>query len=200
MKSKYATPTTGLLSLILGIAIGVSFFPTSAIPSRTALNPTPTYSAYASLLDTEIRGLDQATIEGYLAGEGLSQDLPAELNGYPGLRHTLDLTEELELTDEQLIQVQALFDGMQVKAMSLGEQYLQAYSELELAFREGSITVEYLKSQLETIAAIEVELRFVHLSSHLATVQILTHDQIAQYNLLRGYADGMNHEDMDHSK
>lgn len=110
------------------------------------------------------------------------------------------MTEELELTDEQLIQVQALFDGMQVKAMSLGEQYLQAYSELELAFREGSITVEYLKSQLETIAAIEVELRFVHLSSHLATVQILTHDQIAQYNLLRGYADVMNHEDMDHSK
>lgn len=200
MKNKIALPLAGVITLMIGIVIGRSLPSALASPSETDVKPTPTFSAYVSLLDSEIRGLDQQTIEGFLTGKGLGQALPAELNGYPGPRHTLDMVEELELTGEQNERVQALFDDMQSKAIPLGEQYLEAVAELELAFREGSITLDYLQSQLEKITAIEAQLRYVHLSTHLATIDILTDHQIAQYDVMRGYAGGSNHEGMDHSE
>ncbi len=190
MQTKIIVLITGLLSFGLGVVIG-TFIPKN---EESAVKATPTPSAYVSLLDSEIRGLDQDTIEGYLTGKGLGQALPAELNGYPGPRHTIDMAEELELTEEQLAQVQALFDDMQSAVIPLGEKYLESVAELELTFREGTITDEYLQSQLEKITGIEAQMRYVHLSTHLATIDILSHDQIMQYNLMRGYGDGMDHE------
>jgi len=187
MNNKIIVLITGLLSLGLGIVIG-TFIP------KNEESAVKAPSAYVSLLDTEIRGLDQDTIEGYLTGKGLGQALPAELNGYPGPRHTIDMAEELELTEEQLAQVQALFDDMQTAVIPLGEKYLESVAELELTFREGTITDQYLQSQLEKITAIEAQMRYVHLSTHLATIDILSHDQIMQYNMMRGYGDGMDHE------
>ena len=189
MNTKIIVLITGLLSLGLGVVIG-TFIPNN---EESAVKATPTPSAYVSLLDSEIRGLDQDTIEGYLTGKGLGQALPAELNGYPGPRHTIDMAEELELTEEQLAQVQALFDDMQSAVIPLGKKYLESVAELELAFREGTITDEYLQSQLENITGIEAQMRYVHLSTHLATIDILNHDQIMQYNMMRGYGDGMDH-------
>ena len=190
MNTKIIVLITGLLSLGLGVVIG-TFIPNN---EESAVKATPTPSAYVSLLDSEIRGLEQDTIEGYLTGKGLGQALPAELNGYPGPRHTIDMAEELELTEEQLAQVQALFDDMQSAVIPLGEKYLESVAELELAFREGTITDEYLQSQLENITGIEAQMRYVHLSTHLATIDILNHDQIMEYNMMRGYGDGMDHE------
>jgi len=190
MNNKIIVLIIGLLSLGLGVVIG-TFIPKN---EEVAVKATPTPSAYVSLLDSEIRGLDQDTIEGYLTGKGLGQALPAELNGYPGPRHTIDMAEEMELTDEQLAQVQALFDDMQSAVLPLGEKYLESVAELELAFREGTITDEYLQSQLENITGIEAQMRYVHLSTHLATIDILNHDQIMEYNMMRGYGDGMDHE------
>lgn len=190
MHNKIIVLITGLLSLGLGVVIG-TFIPNN---EASAVKATPTPSAYVSLLDSEIRGLDQDTIEGYLTGKGLGQALPAELNGYPGPRHTIDMAEELELTEEQLAQVQALFDDMQSAVIPLGDKYLESVAELELAFREDTITDEYLHSQLEKITGIEAQMRYVHLSTHLATIDILSHDQIMQYNMMRGYGDGMDHE------
>jgi len=190
MNNKIIVLITGLLSLGLGVVIG-TFIPNN---EESAVKATPTPSAYVSLLDSEIRGLDQDTIEGYLTGKGLGQALPAELNGYPGPRHTIDMAEDLELTEEQLAQVQALFDDMQSAVIPLGEKYLESVAELELTFREGTITDEYLQSQLEKITGIEEQMRYVHLSTHLATIDILSHDQIMQYNMMRGYGDGMDHE------
>lgn len=190
MNNKIIVLITGLLSLGLGVVIG-TFIPNN---EESSVKATPTPSAYVSLLDSEIRGLDQDTIEGYLTGKGLGQALPAELNGYPGPRHTIDMAEELELTEEQLAQVQALFDDMQSAVIPLGEKYLESVAELELTFREGTITDEYLQSQLEKITGIEAQMRYVHLSTHLATIDILSHDQIMQYNMMRGYGDGMDHE------
>jgi hypothetical protein len=51
-----------------------------------------------------------------------------------------------------------------------------------------------LQSQLEKITATEAQMRYVHLSTHLATIDILSQHQILQYNMMRGYGDGMDHE------
>ena len=190
MMSKSITALVSLISLGIGITVGMMISGNAG----TTAKATPTPSAYVSLLDSEIRGLDQDTIEGYLTGKGLGQALPAELNGYPGPRHTIDMAEELELTEEQLAGVQTLFDDMQSAVIPLGEQYLEVVTELELAFREGTITEEYLQNLLEKITSIEAQMRYVHLSTHLATIDILNQDQIMQYNMMRGYMDGMDHE------
>lgn len=148
---------------------------------------TPTLSTYGSLLDSEVRGIDPATIDGYLTGKGLGLALPAELNGYPGPRHVLDLADDLALSGEQTEQIQVLFDEMQSQAIELGEQFLTEEAKLEEAFREQTIDDNFLQEQLKIISDLQAQLRYVHLRTHLATIHILSAHQIATYNQLRGY-------------
>lgn len=155
--------------------------------SHDAATPTP--SAYRELLDGEIRGISSETIAGYLAGNGLGMALPAELNGYPGPSHVLDLQADLELSPEQVVQVQALFDAMQLQAIELGEEILAAEAQLEADFRNQTIDEETLRTQLLQIGDLQAQLRFVHLRTHLQTVEILSFHQVQQYNTLRGYAE-----------
>src|SRR5688500_10594545 len=79
-----------------------------AVNAQSETTPTP--SGYGALLDTEIRGLSPETIETYRTGAGGGLALPAELNGYPGPRHVLNLAAELTLTQDQQEGVQALYD------------------------------------------------------------------------------------------
>ena len=182
-----------LLSFIVGGAFG---FGIQSFSSETEMMP-PTPSAYVALLDTEIRGIDSKTIEGYLNGAGLGLALPAELNGYPGPRHILDLADELSLTSDQQAQVQALFDQMKPQAITLGEEILAAEGNLEQAFREQTIQETDLSTQLTALGNLQSQLRFVHLRTHLATIDILSQHQIAQYNGLRGY-EAMPADHQDH--
>ncbi|MCL4265591.1 MAG: periplasmic heavy metal sensor [Anaerolineae bacterium] len=160
---------------------------------------TPTPSAYRELLDSEIRGMDDQTIEDYLTGKGMGMALPAELNGYPGPRHVIDLADELSLTPEQTAQTQALFDEMQPQAIALGTQILAAEAALEEAFRTQTVDETNLEAQLQAIGLLEAQLRYVHLRTHLATLEILNAHQIMLYNSLRGYDDmPANHNQHQH--
>ena len=190
-----------LISLALGLALlGIitACSNQSSTPAEQAT--TPTSSPYRDLLDSEIRGLADQTIEEYLTGKGMGLALPAELNGYPGPRHLLDLADDLELTSEQTAQIQALFDEMQPQAIALGKEILTAEATLEEDFRQQTIDNNSLESQLQTIATLQAQLRFVHLNTHLATVEILSPHQITLYNSLRGYSDmPMDHNQHQHS-
>lgn len=158
-----------------------------AVPTEPETTPTP--SPYRALLSGEIRGIDDQTIEDYLTGKGMGLALPAELNGYPGPRHILDLADELELTAEQNAQIQALFDQMEPEAIRLGQEILAAEAALEADFREQTIKETGLEDQLQAIGQREGQLRYVHLSTHLATIEILSPHQVTLYNALRGYEE-----------
>jgi hypothetical protein len=158
-----------------------------ATPAQSGPVPTVTPSGYSALLETEIRGLSPETIEGYRTGKGMSLALPAELNGYPGPRHVLDFSEELELTDEQYAEIEALYNTMLAEALPLGEKILLAEAELELAFREKTITDDGLETHLLAIGELQADLRFIHLRTHIATYALLTPAQVETYNILRGY-------------
>lgn len=173
------------LSLLVVIIAAIGLRSTDFVEAQEQSTPTP--SAYVDLLDTEIRGLSPEQIETYQTGGGGGMALPAELNGYPGPRHVLDLAEDLELTDDQQSQIQALYDEMLPEAINLGNQILAAEAELELAFRERNIDEAFLENQLLTIGELQAQLRFVHLRTHLATIDILTQHQVVVYNSLRGY-------------
>ena len=177
------TPLILSLSLLVVIIAAIVMNSTDLVDAQA--QPTP--SAYVDLLDTEIRGLSPEQIETYRTGGGGGMALPAELNGYPGPRHVLDLAEDLELTEDQQTQIQALYDEMLPEAIDLGNQILVAEAELELAFRKRNIDEAFLENQLLIIGELQAQLRFVHLRTHLATIDILTQHQVVVYNSLRGY-------------
>ena len=49
----------------------------------------------------------------------------AELNGYPGPRHVLDLAAQLKLTPEQRQEVQAIYDPMTAAAKPRGAELVE---------------------------------------------------------------------------
>jgi hypothetical protein len=81
---------------------------------------TPAGSAYAGQESRSIKSLSDDEINGLLAGSGMGLAKAAELNGYPGPAHVLELASELDLTQVQRTATQALFASMQSKAAKLG--------------------------------------------------------------------------------
>ena len=184
------------ITVLLSAILLMSFTATNA---QGDAQPTVTPSNYSELLETEIRGFSPDQVDGYRTGKGLGMALPAELNGYPGPRHVLDLAEDLELTSEQLAEVQLLYDEMLPQAVELGEEILTREANLELAFRAGTIDEASLQVQLNELGALYAQLRFVHLSTHLETLDILTQHQVYLYNNLRGYAQTESAHDSAHN-
>jgi hypothetical protein len=113
--------------------------------------------------------------------------LAAELNGYPGPAHVLELCSKLRPTAEQKARVQSLFDSMKADAIPLGIKLLQQEAALDQQFVNHSITAESLKTMTEQIGVTRGALRDTHLKYHLQTAEILTPAQMQQYSMLRGY-------------
>jgi len=134
-----------------------------------------------------VRSLTPEEIVQIERGEGAGFALPAELNGVPGPRHILDLADELDLSDDQIARVQAVYGEMRVAVIPAGHRYLDALQALEEDFRAGALTEAELQGGVAEIQRLEGELAVAHLIAHLKTAELLTPDQIATYNRLRGY-------------
>jgi len=160
---------------------------TTRLPSA-APTPQPT-SPYIPLLDSPIRGLSVDEISDLETGAGAGFARAAELNGYPGPRHILDLQAQLDLSEDQLAEVQTLYDEMNGEARQLGSEILKMESDIELAFRNQSIDEDSLATQVAALAEKYGELRVLHLRTHLVAVVLLTPHQLVLYNQLRGYAE-----------
>jgi Spy/CpxP family protein refolding chaperone len=117
----------------------------------------------------------------------MSLALAAELNGYPGPSHTLELAAPLGLSNEQKHKTQALFAQMQADAKRLGEQLIASEQTLDRLFKEGKATVEAVQAATANAARTQGELRAAHLGYHLSMREVLTATQVARYNELRGY-------------
>ncbi|MFP3941693.1 MAG: Spy/CpxP family protein refolding chaperone [Thermoanaerobaculia bacterium] len=120
--------------------------------------------------------------------------MAAELNGYPGPKHVLELAGELELTDAQRGAVQDSYDAMHRAAVALGRELVEAEARLDALFAEGEATPEDLDAALEEIGALRADLRKAHLQAHLETRDLLTDEQVRRYQELRGYADDGAHD------
>lgn len=152
-----------------------------------AAHSTQGHMPYAGFQDREIKALSSQQVEGLRAGRGMSQALAAELNGFPGPMHVLELAEQLKLTAEQRTRVNELFSVMQKQARELGEELIAAERELDALFTSRRITPATLDSQTQKIAQVQGRLRAVHLGKHLEMMHILTPEQVNSYNTLRGY-------------
>jgi Spy/CpxP family protein refolding chaperone len=137
---------------------------------------------YAGLQTREIKALSREQMGDLAAGRGMGLALAAELNGYPGPRHVLELSTQLSLTDEQRTSIQRLFDSMREEVIPLGKQLLSAEKDLNRAFVERTITPEKLQSMTAGIGEMQGKLRDTHLKYHLATATLLSPDQLRRYN------------------
>ena len=131
----------------------------------------------------------QAEREAIEKGEGFGMAMPADMNGYPGPKHVLDMKKELKLTATQEAAMQKLMAGMKVKALAKGKDVLLAEQRLGEYFAQGKSEDE-LREETFRVASLRAELRWVHLSTHVAAKKILTAQQIAAYEKMR-YGKGM---------
>jgi Spy/CpxP family protein refolding chaperone len=155
-------------------------------------------SPYAGFEKRSIKALSDQQIGDLRAGLGLSLALAAELNGYPGPRHTLEFAKELNLSEEQRTQVDALFEAMKAESIAIGETLIAQEAELDRQFARKTITPESLRSLTDDIGLIQGVLRATHLKYHLSTTQLLTPIQARRYDELRGYSGTENHNPAQH--
>ncbi|ASJ73300.1 hypothetical protein [Granulosicoccus antarcticus] len=75
----------------------------------------------------------------------------AELNGLPGPAHLLELENEIELTGDQLNEIQILHDEMREQAIENGKRLIMLEGELEARFQHDLPTETDLKTMLIAI-------------------------------------------------
>ncbi len=123
--------------------------------------------------------------EGLLNAEGMGQAKYAEMNGYPGPKHLLDLADKLKLSADQKKSVQSFYNEMSTRAKEIGKQIIRIEQELNDAFAQGLLSEKSIRSDCEEIGRLRGKLRSVHLVAHLKTKQVLNESQIALYRKLR---------------
>ena len=146
-------------------------------------------SKYAGQEERAIKSLSAADVDELRRGGGWGMAKAAELNGLPGPAHLLELKDRIPLTKGQVVEIEVLFRDMRKMAVAEGERLIALERELDRSVSARTITEASLADMLERIAQSRKRLRYIHLSTHLKTPEILSRKQIARYNRLRGYAD-----------
>ena len=144
-------------------------------------------SPYDGMQNRGLKALSEQQIEDLRAGRGMGMALAAELNSYPGPVHVIELASALNLSEDQRDRTRALFEEMRNTAVPLGNEVLVKEVELDQAFARGRIDDAGLRRILADIGRLQGELRYTHLKYHLAMRSMLSPDQIAAYDRLRGY-------------
>ena len=145
--------------------------------------------SYAALMTRTVKGLSEEQISDLRAAKGMGLALAAELNGYPGPLHVLQLAEQLGLTPSQRAEIQRQVDDMKRDARALGNELITLETELDRQFASRSITPASLDHVTGQIGQRQAALRSAHLKYHLSTVATLSGAQVRQYNVLRGYEE-----------
>ena len=146
-------------------------------------------SPYAGQEQRAIKALSDQEISALLDGRGAGFAKAAELNGYPGPMHVLELADRLELSAEQRSATQRLMAEHKQRARSLGAALVNAERELDLIFAQRSAAPDAVDAATRRVALLQAELRTEHLKTHLAQTALLSPQQVRRYSALRGYDD-----------
>lgn len=144
-------------------------------------------SPYAGQQHRAIKSLSPEEMRDLAEGRGMGLAKAAELNGYPGPLHVLELASELRLSDAQRAAAEALLQRMKTDARRLGEAILEAERDLDRLFAERRIDGAALKAATGRVASLQGELRAAHLAAHLEQTALMTPGQVAEYAKRRGY-------------
>jgi hypothetical protein len=145
------------------------------------------HQPYADLKGRDIKALSQQQINDLKSGKGMSLALAAELNGYPGPAHVLELADQLKLNEQQKKRMQEMFKAMTKETRTLGIMVIEEEKKLNKLFKNKLANEQNLKEATLKIGEAQAKLREAHLRYHLLTTVILSKEQIDNYNRLRGY-------------
>lgn len=149
---------------------------------------SPPLSPYAGQQERSITSLSADDQTAIANGQGWGLAKPAELNGVPGPAHLLELADKIGLTPAQVAELRKLFDDMKRQAQALGQEYVAAERALDDYFRSGAFSDQQLRAKVDQAAQSLANLRFLHLSYHHKTLDVVSPEQVKQYNVLRGYS------------
>lgn len=161
-----------------------------ALTGFIALPALADTAPYAGQDERVIKALSPERIEGLRAGAGLGYAKAAELNGWPGPLHALELADALALSADQRREITAIRTAMLARAKPLGEDLIAAETALDALFAEGAPDAATIAEVTAQVGTIEAELRTVHLAAHIALKPLLTRHQQMIYAQHRGYGNG----------
>ena len=105
------------------------------------------HTPYKGLQQRAVKALSEQQVADLRAGRGMGLALAAELNGYPGPMHVLELADQLALSGELRRRTQELYDAMKAEAVPMGETLIANEAALDRAFAERSISTDTLATR-----------------------------------------------------
>ena len=156
-----------------------------------------TETPYAGEQSRAIKSLSDSEVAGLLAGQGAGMAKAAELNGYPGPAHTLELKDRLSLTSSQIFASEALMASHKKRARELGAELVQAERNLDVLFAKKLADPDAVEQASRKVGLLQAQLRAEHLVTHLRQTALLSGEQVQRYSILRGYdgAEGKSSQD-----
>jgi Spy/CpxP family protein refolding chaperone len=154
----------------------------------------PPAAPYAGQERRAVTSLSEQDIADLEAGRGWGLAKPAEINGFPGPLHVLELADALRLTPEQRTMVQKVYEAMKANAQNLGARYIAAEKALDAAFKAEAAAASLISERVGEAEKLRAQLRLTHLLAHVEVAPVLTPDQIQKYAELRGYTDATAHD------
>ena len=142
---------------------------------------------YAGQEQRAIKSMSEQEVSGLLTGAGAGLARAAELNGYPGPMHVLELADRLALNAEQRAATQSLMIEHKARARMLGEQLVDAERELDKLFAQRVADASAVDAASRRVGLLQADLRAEHLKTHVAQTALLSGDQVRMYSVLRGY-------------
>jgi Spy/CpxP family protein refolding chaperone len=153
---------------------------------QPATAPQSNLQPYAGQQSRAVASLSAEEIQGYLEAHGMGFAKSAELNGYPGPMHVLELDKELALTDAQRARVKAVMDAMKAKGRALGAKYVAAETAVDAAFKANA-PARVIARRVAAAETLRHHIRMAHLAAHIEITPLLSADQRKRYAELRGY-------------
>src|SRR5256885_2969887 len=114
------------------------------IVSLALITGASAQTPYAGMQARPIKALSDQQVADLKAGRGMGLALAAELNGYPGPMHVLELADRLQLSDPQRAKVAELIAAMKAEAIPIGERLIVQEADLDRQFADRTITATSL--------------------------------------------------------
>ena len=157
------------------------------LPAPLAAQHDHNHSVYSDLDYDTAFTMTPEEVRQLRNGEGMGLALVAELNGYPGPKHAIELASELGLSPEQLARIESIQESMRSGAIEVGLELLATESELTTLFKSEEADPSRVAALTDRVGRITGKLRAIHLQAHLETRDQLTPQQVRLYNIHRGY-------------
>src|SRR6267142_7159584 len=135
--------------------------------------PAQSVQPYSGMQSRSIKALSDQQVADLRAGRGMGLALAAELNGYPGPSHLLELSDKLGLTSDQNSTLKGIFDAMKAETIPIGENLIAQEERLDRLFAEKTVSEQQLKDATRDIGETQGRLQNAHLSYHLQARAIL---------------------------